>query len=257
MSPMKLPKKLTKEPLVDALFEVRILPTIPAASGILPGVLLSALQRSEQEPLTIERLQTAEIPSQIRSNDPFLKYQALLRLSGKNFMTLVGDWSVTVGCKLPYAGWGAFKPRIIEVMNALQNSGFVKELERYSMKYVDIVEQKTLGEQIKCVNMEIRIGSQKLSAEPFEVRLEFKQGEFTNLLHLAGEAQVILASGEMRKGLLIDVDTIVDHKTADFEKFARELPDRLERIHTENKTRVFECLTPEAIRELGPIYDGE
>jgi uncharacterized protein (TIGR04255 family) len=254
---MKLPKKLTKEPLVDALFEVRILPTIPAAAGILPGVLLPAIQAPGLEPLKIERLQVAEIPSQVRTNDPFLKYQALLRISSKNFMILVGDWSVAVGCHLPYAGWSAFKPKIIDVMAALKNSGFVKELERYSMKYVDIVEQKTLGEQIRRANMEIRIGSQKLTAEPFEVRLEFKHGEFTNLLHLAGQAQVLLSSGETRNGLLIDVDTIVEHKTVDLEKFARELPDRLERIHTENKTRVFECLTPEAIKELGPEYDSE
>jgi len=254
---MKLPKKLLKEPLVDALFEVRFLTTVPAISGILPGMLLSALKPSWKEPLQIERLQAAEIPSQMRINDPFLKYQPLFRMLGTSFMIFVGDWNVTVGCKLPYAGWGAFKPKIIEVMSALQSCGFVKELERYSMKYVDIVEQKTLFEQIQSANMEIRIGSHKLAAEPFDVRLEIKQGEFTNLLHLAGQAQVTLPGGETRNGLLIDVDTIVDHRTADLDQFARELPDRLELIHTENKTRVFECLTPDAIEELGPVYDCE
>jgi len=257
MCPMKLPKKLMKEPLVDALFDVRFLSTIPAVSGILPGMLLSALKPSWPEPLQIERLQAAELPSQMRINDPFLKYQPLLKLSGTSFMILVGDWNVTVGCKLPYAGWGAFKPKIIEVMSALKSSGFVKELERYSMKYVDIVQQKNLVDQIQRANMEIRIGSHKLAAETFDVRVEIKQGEFTNLLHLAAQAQVTLPGGETRKGLLIDVDTVVDHKTADLEQFARELPQRLEGIHTENKTRVFECLTPEAIKELGPVYDSE
>ena len=257
MCPMKLPKRLKKEPLVDALFEVRFLPTVPAVSGVLPGMFLSSLQSSWQESLQIERLQVGEIPSQIRINDPFLKYQPLLRLSATRFAILVGDWNVTVGCKLPYAGWAAFKPKIVEVMNALKSSGFVKELERYSMKYIDIVEHKTLSEQIKRANMEIRLGSHKLTAQMFDVRLQMKQGEFTNLLHLAGQAQVTLPGGEVRNGLLIDVDTVVDHKTANFEQFACELQGRLERIHTENKTRVFECLTPEAIEELGPVYDDE
>ncbi len=252
---MKLPKKLEKEPLVDALFEVRFLPTVPGVSAVLPGVILSALQRSWHESLQIERLQAADIPSQMRINDPVLKYQPLLKLSGASFMILVGDWSVTVGCKLPYAGWSAFKPKIMEVMVALKDSHFVKELERYSMKYVDIVEQKTLSEQIRRANMEVRIGSHQLTAELFDVRLELKRDEFTNLLHLAGQAQVTLSTGETRNGLLIDVDTIVNHRTADLEQFARELPNRLEQIHTENKTRVFECLTPEAIEELGPVYN--
>ncbi len=257
MSPVKLPKKLMKEPLVDALFEVRFQSTIPVVSGVLPGMLLSALRTSWQEQLQIERLQATEIPSQLRINDPFLKYQPLLKLSGTNFMILVGDWNVAVGCKLPYAGWGAFKPKIIEVMSALKNSGFVKELERYSLKYVNIVQQKSLSEQIQRANMEIRVGSHKLVGEPFDVRLEMKLGEFTNLLHLAAQAQVTLPTGETQIGLLIDVDTVVEHRTTDLEQFARELPDRLKAIHTENKTRVFECLTSEAIKELGPVYDSE
>lgn len=256
MPPLALPKKLKKEPLVDALFEVRFLPTIPAVSSVLPGLLLTILHASSEEPLQIERLQTSEIPSQMRNADPFLKHQPLLKLSGERFMLLVGDWSLTVACKLPYPGWSEFKTKIIEVMEVLKGSTLVKELERYSMKYVDIVEAKTLAEQVERANMEIRIGSHKLAADPFTVRLEIKQGEFRNLLQVAGQAQVTLPGGTVRSGLLIDVDTIVDHRTTDFAQFTTELQDRLERIHTENKTRVFECLTPETIEYLEPVYDN-
>lgn len=255
MPPLALPKKLKKEPLVDALFEVRFLPTIPAVPSLLPGLLLTTLQALWKESLQVERLQTSDIPSQMRNADPFLKYQPLLKLSGERFMLLVGDWSLTVGCKLPYAGWSEFKLKIIEVMDVLKGSTLVKELERYSMKYVDIVDGRTLAEQVGRANMEIRIGSHTLAAEPFTVRLEIKQGEFTNLLHVAGQAQVTLPGGTVRSGLLIDVDTVALHRTADFAQFTAELPDRLERIHTENKTRVFECLTPETIEYLEPVYD--
>lgn len=256
MPPLALPKKLKKEPLVDALFEVRFLPTNAAVSSILPGLLLSSLTTSWQEALQIERLQASEFPILVRNADPFLKYQPLLKLSGERFMLLVGDWSLTVGCKLPYAGWTEFKPKIIEVMDVLKGSNLVKELERYSMKYVDIVEAKTLAEQVERANMEIRIGSHKLVAEPFAVRIDIKRDEFTNLIHVAGQAQVTLTDGKVRSGLLIDVDTVVNHRTTDFAQFSLELPERLERIHTENKTRVFECLTPETIEYLEPVYDG-
>jgi uncharacterized protein (TIGR04255 family) len=256
MPPLALPKKLKKEPLVDALFEVRFLPTIPAVSSILPGLLLMSLNASEKEPMQIERLQASEIPSQMRNADPFLKYQPLMKLSGERFVLLVGDWSLTVGCKLPYAGWSEFKPKIIGVMDVLKGSTLVKELERYSMKYVDVVEAKTLAEQIQRANMEIRIGSHKVAAEPFSVRIEIKQHEFVNLIQIAGQAQVMLPGGNVRSGLLIDVDTVVDHRTTNFDQFTLELPDRLERIHTENKTRVFECLTPETIEYLEPVYDN-
>jgi uncharacterized protein (TIGR04255 family) len=255
MPPLVLPIKLKKEPLVDALFEVRFVPTNVAVSSILPGLLLSGLRPSWQEPLQIERLQAADFPIQLRNTDPFLKYQPLLKLSGERFTLLVGDWSLTVGCKLPYAGWGQFKPKIIEVMEVLKNSKLVKELERYSIKYVDIIEAAPLSEQIRRANMEIRIGSHKLVAEPFGVRIEIKQDDFTNLLQIAGQAQVTLVGGKVLSGLLIDVDTVVAHRTTNFEQFTHELSDRLERIHTENKTRVFECLTPETIESLEPVYD--
>lgn len=254
---MKLPKKLMKEPLVDALFEIRFVPTVPNVSGVLPGMLLSKLQPSWNEPFTIERLQAAEIPSQMRLADPFMKYQPLFRLSGASFGISVGDWNVAVSCVLPYAGWAAFKPKIIDVMDALTKSNFVKELERYSMKYVDIVEHETLHGQIERANMEIRIGPHKLSDDLFDVRMEMKVDEFTNLLHVASQATAALPNGVTRSGLLIDVDTVVNHRTAHLGEFMDELPDRLEKIHTENKTRVFTCLTPEAIQELEPIYGDQ
>ena len=66
----KLPVILEREPLVDAVFEVR-LGGDPHMSDLLPGVLFGQL---DPKP-TIQRLPAAEIPQPIRASDPISAVQ--------------------------------------------------------------------------------------------------------------------------------------------------------------------------------------
>jgi len=254
MSTVALPARLKKEPLVDALFQIRFTSTVPA-SNVLPGLLFSKFPISTGAATRIERLPISDLPSQMRDADPFLKFQPLLKLHMDRFMILIGDSSITVACQLPYAGWALFKQKIIEIMDILKETHLIDELERYSMKYVDIIDGKNITEQINRTNIELKIGNHKLASDHFTVRVEIKRDAFINIVQIATSSSVVLASGEARTGLLIDVDTVADHKTADFAKFTHELQDRLDIIHDQNKTMFFECLTPETIEYLEPVYD--
>ncbi len=254
MSSRALPVRLKKEPLVDALFEIRFSSLIPA-SNFLPGLLFSEFSKSAGAPTRIERLPISDVPSQMRSGDPFLKFQPLLKLHTDRFMLMVGDSNVTVACQLPYAGWALFKPKIIETIAVVKNTNLIQTIERYSMKYVDIVDGKDIDEQIKRTNIDIKIGNHHLTSEPFTVRVEIKRNTFVHIVQIGAPSTGTLTTGETRTGVLIDVDTVAEHTTADFEKFIRELPDRLEDIHTQNKIMFFDCLTPETIQYLEPVYE--
>lgn len=255
MPAFALPSKLNKEPLVDALFEIRFSSPVPAASSILPGLLFSKLSMSAGTPARIDRLPVSDIPTQIRNGDPILKFQPLLKLTTDRFLIMVGDFSVTIACQLPYAGWALFKPKIIEIITILKDTQLIQAIERYSMKYVDIIDGKDIAEQIKRTNIELTIGTHKLASEPFNVTVEIKRDQFTQIVQIAGPSNAVLSTGATRAGILIAVDTVNNYTTTDLTTFTQELPDRLEAIHTENKTMFFECLTQETITYLEPVYD--
>ena len=103
----KLPLKLGKEPLIEALFEMRFKATAPV-SNILPGLLFTKFKGEKK----IEKLPAAQLPEELRKVDPSLHYAPLLRIYWDRFMILTSDRSSGLACKMPYPGWNAaFKPR--------------------------------------------------------------------------------------------------------------------------------------------------
>ncbi len=246
-----LPKKLKKEPLIDAVFEIRF-SSSTAASSVLPGFFFAKWQPKEWR---VERLPIAEFPSQVRDVDPSLRYQPLVRIHWDNFIIVIGDRSLGVGCKMPYLGWIKFKERIIEAVKLLAETKIVQNIERYALKYVDVVDGKNLAEQIQRVNMDVRVGAHTLREETFAVRVEIPHDAFINVTNIAATATAIVEKGPARKGVLVDIDTICNYHTNDLNTLLNQLPDRLDAIHIENKKMFFDCLKPETITYLEPVYE--
>lgn len=256
MTAQTLPKKLNKGPLADAVFEIRFSSSTPASS-ILPGLFFAKVE--EPAEWRSESLPVSEIPSQFRNADPNLRYQPLMRLHWNNFIILISDTALGVQFKTPYPGWIQFKEQIIKAINILIGTKIVQNIERYSIKYVDIIEGKDLAEQIQRINMDIRIGSHTLKEEPFTVRVEIRQDSFINIIQIAGPVTGQITEGEfhgqIRRGVLVDTDTICNYQTNNLIQFTNELPNRLDEIHLENKKMFFECLTQDTVTYLEPVYE--
>ena len=247
-----LPTKLENEPLVDAVFEMRFAARVPASS-VIPGILFTRL---EPHPQQIDRLPAAEIPSEIRAREPNLRFQPVMRLHwDDHFLIMVGDTSLGLGCKIPYPGWKTFKPHILTLANALRDSQLIDQIDRYSMKYIGIVEGKGLVEQIGRIKIDLKLGDFTLKSEPFTVRLEIPRNSMRHIVQLAAPAAATLPDGSQKEGLLIDIDSICEHETTDIAKLVGELPERSEDIHTYNKEIFLELLTPDTLAYLGPSYD--
>jgi uncharacterized protein (TIGR04255 family) len=106
---VKLPKTLDREPLVDAVFEVRMAGA-PQLADLLPGALFGQLTPRP----TLERLPAAEIPQPIRDQDPNLAFSPVIRLDWGEFTISFGDRNLVIASKLPYPKWPAFKAAILE-----------------------------------------------------------------------------------------------------------------------------------------------
>jgi uncharacterized protein (TIGR04255 family) len=255
MAAHPLPVKLKKEPLADAIFEMRFSSAIPG-SNIIPGMLASRLRTDD---LKFERLPASDIPNRIRDMDPTLRSQPLMRMHWReSFFILIGDTAVSLACKIPYPGWKGdhgFKSHILELIELVTDPSLIQSIERYSLKYTGIIDGKDLAEQIGRFKVDLRLGEYQLKADPFSIRVEIRDGELLHVVQLGAPASVALINGTTRTGTLVDIDGICEHKTSDLKEFLRELPDRIEHLHTRDKERFFGLLTPETLAYLEPIYD--
>lgn len=252
----KLPTKLEKEPLIDAIFEVRFAHS-QNFSQIFPGFLYQSLKDEIKE---VAQHPTMEIPQSLRDSDPNLQYAPLHKLGLDNFYINVGDRCISVGCKYPYPGWSKFKPMIIKVMKILDGSSLIKNIDRYSLKYVDLLPFPEVHTQITAINLDLTIGNNKLENNNFNIRMDVHTKDFIHIIKIISSAVVNLHNAadnksEVIQGLIIDIDTIANQNETKIEDFYKKLTKKLDVIHTENKQVFFECLKEETITSLKPKYN--
>lgn len=244
------PKKLNKEPIVDAVFELRFNCVTPAAS-ILPGILYSKLSGDKK----IENLPAAQLPEQIRAADPNLQFAPLTRIMCGNFVYLISDRSMAVACKIPYSGWTAFKFAILEAMEHISEAGIITSVQRYGLKYVDMISTDYVKDKVSMVKLSLTIGEHKLENEKFQVKIEVPDQDVVNVIQIVSDAEIKLPNGSTKKGLVIDIDTIGAVNNLNMVQLLEALPNILENIHTANIDMFFNCLTPKTIETLEPIYE--
>lgn len=245
----KLPIKLAKEPLVDVIFELRFVSSLQA-SNILPGILFGALGASSIEDLPLKNL-----PFQIRSTNPEMRYMPILRLKWKEYWINVGDRSIGITCQMPYLGWSNYKPAILEVLDKIKDLLFIESIERYSMKYVDLIQAKDLEQQIKALNFSLKIGKHSLKKEVFQSRIEILEDGYTKMLQVISAATATLPDKSQCQGVVIDVDIAKDVNNELLSKFLENISDKLDQIHAVNKSTFFDLITDDTIKSLEPVYE--
>jgi len=247
---MALPVALEREPLVDAIFEIRFSGT-PQLADLLPGLLFGHLEPKPKR----HRQPAADIPQQLRASDPKLTFAAVIRLELEKFNLLIGDRNIVIGCKLPYPKWPAFKKQILEVATLMEKIGIEDKVERFSIKYVNLISAPTFKDQIAKVNMALRLGAVKVVDNHFNLQVHQHEDQIIHILTVISGASGKLTSGETTEGIVVDVDSIRNIKPIAFNDFVTELEADLHSLRLANKNKFFDCLMPEAISEMGPIYE--
>jgi len=244
------PVKLKNDPIVEAIFELRFEPRKSALSDLLPGLMYGKL--GDRFP-TLERLPFSTVPREFLQQAPDLKYQARFRLIGNSFAILFGDYCLSLSSLKPYVGWEQFKPFIIEILGYLKDSTLVGAIERYSIKYVNLLPAAhgDFAEQYKYLNFSANLGKFPLTSSPTWVRAEIDDANYMNLLEFAANAQIKTLAGEQLDGLLLTIDTI-SKSTDNF----WDTPEKyIESAHQTEKAIFFETLSDEAGQIFGAIWE--
>ena len=247
--PTTLPIKLKKEPLIDAIFEVRF-SSSASVSDILPGILYSKLGCEDK----IERLPIANLPKAVRDADPKLEFAPLVRLHWEKFFIAIGERSLVISCKLPYPGWASFKQAILKILDIVKDIKIIKNVQRYSVKYIDLIPSNNLQEQVSMISASIVVGGHSVKKESFSLRIEILQEELIHIVSIITSAVAKIYDGTKKNGIVVDIDTIANVKDQDFRQWVKQLPDNLDKIHIANKEMFFKCLKSKTIDSLEPVY---
>ncbi|MDG4604094.1 MAG: TIGR04255 family protein [Defluviicoccus sp.] len=245
-----LPKILEREPLVDAVFEVR-LGGGTLLADILPGFLFHELDPRPK----LSRLPAAEIPQPLRANDPALQFVPVMRVEWDHYFIAIGDQNIVISCKLPYPKWPNFKAAILDIMGRIAKVGIPGQVERYSVKYVNLIHAQTLSEQIAKIKMAIELGSLKVREDQVSLQVHRKEDDMLHILSVIIGAEGKLPDGRRVLGAVVDIDSIRTVNVPNFTTFVSNLGPAVEELRQANKAKFFSCLTDETIEEMGPIYE--
>lgn len=245
---LKLPEKLRRQPVVEALFELRFTPTKESVGDVLVGMLYSKLPTYEK----IEPLPIASVPREMREKQEPLRYLASHRLVGNGKHIAVGDRVLGFGYAPVYQGWRNFREDIVLVLNTLRQTQFVAAAERYSLKYVNILEAPS-QDQLSLLNARFELAGEPASYVGFRLRTERHGSGSITIIELSTDATVRLPD-RSRTGLLLTVDTICNQSPNE----VLDDPYRhLDRLHETCKATFFGLLTEDAINSMEPVWESE
>jgi uncharacterized protein (TIGR04255 family) len=244
----KMPEKLKLTPLRETFFQIQFEPVIPTAGDILPGLLYAQLKSEYPE---VMPLPMANVPRNVRQQNPELHYQASHRLHGGSCSILIGDRVISL-TTLEYPGWTLFKEKLVSLIKVFRTTEQAKTIKRFSFKYINLIEASATETQLSFLNMKIDCVGAPPNERGFSLRTEFDQDKCTTIVQISPRSVVKLPPMNNEfSGLLVDVDTVRFEPGPDF----LEDPElQLEETHSVAKKAFFSLLTPLTVDRLQPIW---
>lgn len=244
---MTIPKLLKNAPILMALAEVRFSNEGASTVGaVLPGVLYSDLK---DEFPTIEPLPTAQIPSELTTQNPELRYLPTTTLRGEGKVLSVGGCVLALSFGKPYPGWDACEASIKKVWDTAKRSGLIGNIERFSLKYVNLIEADLGENHLALTTVKLVLGDRAITSEATTVRTEIKDGRFITIMTIVGQAHTV--DQPATTGLIVDLDVVCN---GPFAGGWDEIVGLVNEAHAIEKNAFFGLLTKETIDKYGPDY---
>lgn len=250
---MKIPTHLKHQPIVDMVFELRF-STSAQVSEVLLGLLYHTLQC--QGP--IDALPPSSIPKEVRKQDPNLYYAVLNTFRWDDYIIGISDHGIILSMFGEYKGWTKFKTALIKLIEKLKSFGFMNNFLRYSIKYIDLFEQKNDEVMLKKLNFNLSVAGESAENNVVNARIERNIENHINVINVISHATVQTNNNAIsRNGMILDIDSIrnIDTPTM-LDEFISNPEPYIQEIHRINYELFIHCLTEETLKELGAEYNA-
>lgn len=254
ISELSLPIHLEKHVIVDAVFELRFDAEV-GFSDLVPGgvrELFGEIKKIEKSPI-------ADLPRQIRSQDPNLQYQPVVRMVWDDAILMIGDHSLAIGYGTNYKGWKVFQEHIEKLINCLNDTGLskmFKNINRYSFRYIDFIPEELSCDLNNPFLMNVSIGNEEIKNAKFRLECEEKEEFGVSLFEFATPVRAEIDDKSAESGTLISVDTVrLFDSVMTWNSFHSDFTDMIEKMHFKNKQLFFKMLSHDLLEKLEPKYE--
>lgn len=242
---MTRPIRITPDPIIDAVVELRYESDVPP-DAIL-GMLFSQVKSKYPD---FKKLPITSIPEEIRKNDPIFLFNPYYQAQHGVYSFNVGPRVISLSNTGQYAGWkkGYFS-ELKELLNNVKNADFVKHFLRLGVRYIDFFE----SDIYENINLSIKLNDKHLAAKQTTFSAIFQHADFLTKAQVLNNVSVKV-DGQQKKGSIIDTDTYYEPQ----DKFGFDgLNDLIDRCHEESVGFFFNLLKPEFLKTLNPEYANE
>lgn len=216
---MKIPKRLNRNPIIDAVAEVRFTSSLPADAII--GLVYQHIKDKFGQPKSLPILQ---LPAVLREKDPNLKYQACYRFEKPGNVLLVGPRNIALST-IPYTDWAATTPMLSELLKKFDQIKLFQSVERIGLRYINFFEKLNIFEHI---TLSIQIDNRSIAERSIVLRTETDVQGFKVITNVTNTAESS-TPGPKRDGSLLDLDIVKEHP----ELHGESLPAELLQLFTE------------------------
>lgn len=237
------PYKLEKNPLLEAVVEIRFESNYP--DGSIIGILYNKLKDSFGKYVELPHLQ---IPEHIRKQDKNFEFAPLYKFDNGIYQINVGDKVISILDRKEYSGWDNYKLQITKIVNILSEIELISKVLRIGVRYIDFFENVNIQDKIKL----------KISGSPFDIKqttiaTSLKISTFEVNLLIA-EANQILVDEQLLNGSIIDSDIYCNFGKSMNDS---EIMSEINSAHDIAKEVFFNILEDDYIKELNPTYKKE
>lgn len=250
---MRRIKKLGRDQIKSALFELRFDPIHDGLADLLPGMLYGSLGAAYP---TVSALPPSEMPLAIRQQMPNWQFMGLRQMSSADSRSNLNIASSSVYLELigGYPGWDEFRSQIHAIVDAIAKLGVVSRFTRYSLRYQNILPADVLPD-LSELQFSLTMAGKEVSKSGIQVRAELHEEDIVAVVNLMPS---IVFNVSMKgqnfeeSGALVDIDVVPTHMPEDFLSRKVLLIDQL---HEREKEVFFGILSESVINRLEPVWE--
>ncbi len=233
----RIPKKITPDPIVDSIVELRFTSSIPKEAVI--GQLLNILLPRYPQ------VRNHNIPEEIRQKDEF-RYAVELTLLNSFFSVGIGINVITFNCVNGYKGWNIYFEEIKYVLTLINNESIFSSIERIGIRYINFF--KDILNITKFLDLNVQFHDQEIYQIQQTIFItQLSRNDFSHRLQVSENAIL----NESINGSLVDIDTSTTDVPANI---GDDLYKLIKRTREEERLLFFNLLKSDFIEQFNPEY---
>ncbi|WP_446009612.1 TIGR04255 family protein [Candidatus Electrothrix sp.] len=244
---MTRPAKITPDPIINAVVELRFNSSVPEDAVL--GMLFAQIKSKYNK---FQKLPVADFPKEVRMNDQALQFNPYYQCEAGAYRLNVGPKVISLAISKDYPGWKEhYFPEVKSVLSHLDQAGIVDNFIRIGVRYIDFFENNIFDN----INLSISLKEHPLDAlqQTFNAIFKNKNEGFLTRVQVVNNITA-MSDGLKKNGSIIDTDTYIENKQG-FEFSGIE--NIINSCHELSVDFFFDLLKKEFIDTLNPEYEND